>query len=236
MAPPVNRGPRSREYDHEPIPIDRKRKAELVKREFAKAESATDELKPQLPLTEVVRNSDDLSELKQLIRSSDWEIRDAAAEAIGRLPESEATKVLLNSLKIETDRDVLWGIILSLKNRLSESQLPMFLDLISHYRDSEIAFAAYQVAPSVEPEQYLSLLIQSVPDFDDPDDVRQVSEALSALDEEEFFDVIASQLEWADTSDRRNFLAQLGASRGKHLQERIQGLFCIRYFGECLNS
>jgi len=221
-----------RDYHREPYVPKRKRNASLDERKFAKPESGAEKPKPPLPPPEAVRALDDLSELRQLIRASDWEVRDAAAEALGRLSGDEATKLLLKSLKIETDRDVLWSIILSLKNRLTSFQLAEVLEVASRYHDPEISFAAYQVAVSVEPEQYMPLLIQSIPDLDDDDCISQVSEVLSLLDENAFFAVIASQLEWADTPDRRDFLTRLGDLRGKNFQQRIHQLVGVRYFGE----
>lgn len=198
------------EYHPEPHIPKRKRNAYLEKQKVAKPELGVEKPKPPLPSSEVVRALDDLSELRQLIRVSDWEVRDAAAEAVGRLSGDEATKLLLKSLKIETDRDVLWGIILSLRNRLTSVQLAEVLEVARRYNDPEIFFAAYQVAVSVEPEQYLSLLIQSIPDLDDDDCISQISEVLLPLDENALLAVIASQLEWADTAARRDFLARLG--------------------------
>lgn len=175
-----------------------------------------------LPSPDTVRAMTDVTMLRKLIKAFDWELRDAAAEALGNLPGDEPTVILMDSLSGESDRDVLWAILLSLRGRVTCDQLQTILQNQQKHDDEELTFATWQIAAAFDPLTYATQLIRSVPDLEDDDAISEIRKLLGPIPGQVFVTVLVEQLPWASTPEHREFLAQLAAGRSNTLRQLLR--------------
>ena len=161
---------------------------------------------------------------KLMLTNPNWELRDAAAEALGNIFGDKATRVLLEALQREDDRDVLWSILISLKPRISEQNLDQVLELLKRTDDGNLLYSIYLIAATIKPQLYGAELIRRIPNINDNDYLQEVESALRGLSDSELVELTISLKDWTNTFKKALFLLFLGRVRGDEVENQIKSV------------
>jgi hypothetical protein len=173
---------------------------------------------------EEVNLINDVETLKLILTSPNWEIRDAAAEALGNIFGDKATQVLFEALQQEDDRDVLWSILISLQPRISRHHLDQVLELLKRTHDVHLVYFVYLIAATVEPQLYGAELIRHIPSINDSEYIQEVESALRGLSDSELVELTSSLKGWANTLKKALLLLSFAGVRGDEVENQIQSV------------
>jgi hypothetical protein len=162
--------------------------------------------------------------LKLILASPNWELRDAAAEALGNIFGDKATQVLFETLQREDDKFVLWSILISLKPRISAHNLDQVLELLKRTDDVHLMYSVYLIAAAVKPQLWGAELIRHIPNINDNEYIEEVECALRGLSDGEFIEVINSLKDWTDSFKRASLLLSFAEVRGDEIENQIQSV------------
>jgi hypothetical protein len=159
--------------------------------------------------------------LRLIMESPNWELRDAAAEALGNIFGDKPTKVLLEALQREKDESVLWSILISLNPRISEHNLGQVLELLKRTDDAHLMYSVYLIATKVNPKLYGPELIKHIPNISDNEYIEEVEPALRGLADGEFIEVINSLEDWIDSFKKASLLLYFAQVRGDEIENQV---------------
>jgi hypothetical protein len=162
--------------------------------------------------------------LRLILASPNWELRDAAAEALGNIFGDKATNVLLEALQREKDKSVLWSILISLKPRISAQNSDQVLELLKRTDDVHLMYSVYLIAATLKPQFYGAELIRRIPNINDNEYIEEVESALRGLSDPEFIEVINSLKDWTDSFKRASLLLSFAEVRGDEIENQIQSI------------
>jgi hypothetical protein len=162
--------------------------------------------------------------LKLILASPNWELRDAAAEALGNIFGDKATQILLEALQREDDRDVLWSILISLKPRISGHHLDQVLELLKRTHDVHLMYSVYLIAATVKPQLYGAKLIQHIPNINDSEYIQEVESALRGLSDSELVELTSGLKDWTNTLKRALLLLSFARVRGDEVENQMQSI------------
>ena len=162
--------------------------------------------------------------LKLILTSPNWELRDAAAEALGNIFGDKATQVLLEALQREDDRDVLWSILISLKPRISGHNLDQVLELLKRKLDVHLVYSVYLIAATVKPQLYGAELIRHIPNINDSEYIEEVESALRGLSDGEFIELTNNLKDWTDSFKKARLLFSFAQARGDEIENQMQSV------------
>jgi len=162
--------------------------------------------------------------LKLILASPNWELRDAAAEALGNIFGDKATQVLLEALQREDDLDVLWSILISLKPRISVHNLDQVLELLKRKLDRHLKYSVYLIAATVKPQLYGAELVRHIPNINDSEYIEEVESALRGLSDVEFIELTNNLKEWTDSLKKVQLLFSFAQDRGDEIENQMQSV------------
>ena len=162
--------------------------------------------------------------LKLILASPNWELRDAAAEALGNIFGDKATQVLFEALEREDDKFVLWSILISLRPRISEHNLDHVLELLKRTNDVHLVYSVYLIATTVKPHLHGAELIRHIPNINDNEYLEEVKSAFRGLSDGGFIEVINSLKGWTDSFKRALFLFSLAQDRGEEIENQMYSI------------
>ncbi len=159
--------------------------------------------------------------LKMILASPNWELRDAAAEALGNIFGDQATQALFEALQQENEKFVLWSILISLKPRISEHNLDQVLELLKRTDDIHLRYSVFLIAATLKPQSYGIELIRHIPKIKDSEYIEEAESVLHRLSDGEFIEVINSSKDWADSFKRVSLLLSLAGARGAEVENQV---------------
>jgi len=162
--------------------------------------------------------------LKLILASPNWELRDAAAEALGNIFGDKATQVLFETLQRENDKFVLWSILISLKPRISAYNLDQVLELLKRTDDVHLMYSVYLIATTVKPQLYGAELIRHIPNINDNEYIEEVESALRGLSDSEFVELTNGLKDWANTFKKVFLVLSFAQVRGEEIDNQIQSI------------
>jgi hypothetical protein len=163
--------------------------------------------------------------LKEILASPNWELRDAAAEALGNIFGDKATQALFEALRREDDRDVLWSILISLQPRISENNLDHVLELLNRTKDSDLVYLIFLIAATVKPKLYGAELIRHIPNIYDNEYIQEVGTALRGLSDTELVGIMNGLKDLANTLSKATRLFSLARLRGDEIEKEVRSFF-----------
>lgn len=173
---------------------------------------------------EEVNLINNIETLNLILASPNWELRDAAAEALGNIFGDKATQVLLEVLQREDDRDVLWSILISLKPRISGHNLDQVLELLNRKHDVHLMYFVYLIAATVKPQLYGAELIRHIPNINDSEYIEEVESALRGLSDGEFIELTNNLKDWTDSFKKASLLFYFAQVRGDEIENQMQSV------------
>ena len=162
--------------------------------------------------------------LKLILASPNWELRDAAAEALGNIFGDKATQVLLEALQREDDRDVLWSILISLKPRISGHNLDQVLELFKREYDVHLLYLIYLIGATIKPQLYGAELIRHIPNINDSEYIEEVESVLRGLSDGEFIELTNNLKAWTDSFKKACLLFSFAQVRGDEMENQMQSV------------
>jgi HKD family nuclease len=162
--------------------------------------------------------------LKLILASPNWELRDAAAEALGNIFGDKVTQVLFEALQRENTKDVLWSILISLRPRITEHNLDQVLKLLERKLNVHLIYLVYLIVATVNPQLYGAELIRHIPNINDSEYIEEIEPVLRGLSDGEFIELTNNLKDWIDSLQKVGLLFSFAQARGDEFENRIQSV------------